>query len=236
MSSSRALILFDIDGTLLRGAGGHHKQALIDGIRQVTGLETHLNGVATSGMLDRDLISAMLGAAGHSDEQTQDALHEIAAACQSAYLANCAPDLSSAVCPGVRELLDELRKRGAVVGLVTGNLSAIGWKKMELAGLREYFSVGAFAEDGTTRALLAGIAWQRAINQGLIDSDAPVGLIGDHMNDVEAAKANGFTAIAVASGLTSAEALAESEPDILVHSLNELFLEERLDLLVLGVA
>jgi phosphoglycolate phosphatase-like HAD superfamily hydrolase len=177
----------------------------------------------------------MLSAARDSHGQTQDSLRDIVAACQSAYLANCAPDLSSAVCPGVRELLGELRQRGGALGLVTGNLSAIGWKKMDQAGLREYFSVGAFAEDGTTRARLAGVARQRAIEAALIDEHARISLIGDHMNDVEAAKANGFTAIAVASGLTPAEALAESKPDILIHSLKEL-LEGRFDLGVLGVA
>lgn len=235
MSRSRALVLFDIDGTLLRGAGGHHKQALIDGIRQVTGVETHLNGVSTSGMLDRDLIRHMLTAEGHSLRQTQAALREIVAACQGAYLANCAPDLSDAVCPGVHDVLAELRHRRAVLGLVTGNLSAIGWKKMEQAGLRQHFSVGAFAEDGIKRARLARVARQRAINAGLINRDAQTSLIGDHMNDVAAAKANGFTAIAVASGLTSAEALAQSQPDILIHSLDEL-LDGRLDLGVLGIA
>jgi phosphoglycolate phosphatase-like HAD superfamily hydrolase len=42
------------------------------------------------------------------------------------------------------------------------------------------------------------------------------------MNDVEAAKSNGFRAIAVASGLTPAHELARSQPDLLVHSLEEL--------------
>ena len=34
------LVLFDIDGTLIRRAGPHHRQALIDAVRHVTGLET----------------------------------------------------------------------------------------------------------------------------------------------------------------------------------------------------
>lgn len=217
-----SLVLFDIDGTLLRGAGGPHRQALIDGIRQVTGVETHLNGVSTSGMLDRDLIRHMLDAAGYAQRRTRTVMREVVAACQRAYVGNCADDLSSAVCGGVRELLEQLRQQRAVLGLVTGNLSEIGWKKMSQAGLHEYFAVGAFAEDGTTRARLARVARQRAIKAGLVGAQAKVSLIGDHMNDVAAAKANGFQAIAVASGLTPADELARSEPDILIRSLNEL--------------
>ncbi len=228
MSRRDALVLFDIDGTLLRGAGPHHKQALIEGIRQVTGVETHLNGVATSGMLDRDLIIHMLRASGYAQRRTRAALREIMNACQRAYVANCAPDLSGAVCAGVPEFLAELTKRGAVAGLVTGNLSDIGWKKVELAGLRQYFSVGAFAEDGASRTRLARIAWQRARKANLVSQAARVSLIGDHMNDIEAAKANGFQAIAVASGLTDARELAQAKPDVLVQSLYELELERLL--------
>jgi phosphoglycolate phosphatase-like HAD superfamily hydrolase len=173
-------------------------------------------------MLDRDLIANMLQAGGYSRRRTQAALRDIMQACELAYAADCAADLSSAVCPGVWELLRELAEAGAVAGLVTGNLSEIGWRKMELAGLRQYFSVGAFAQDGTSRARLARIAWQRARKAGLIGTEARVSLIGDHMNDIEAAKANGFQAVAVASGLTPAEELAAAEPDILVSSLNQL--------------
>jgi FMN phosphatase YigB (HAD superfamily) len=102
------LVLFDIDGTLLRGAGPHHKQALIDGIRQITGVETHLDGVATSGMLDRDLIVHMLRAGGYAHRRTRAALRQIMNACERAYASNCAPDLTSAVCAGAPEILAEL--------------------------------------------------------------------------------------------------------------------------------
>ncbi len=222
MTASRALVLFDIDGTLLRRAGPHHKEALIEGIRLVTGITTHLNGVPTSGMLDRDLIIQMLRAAGYAEAGANAAMNDIMTACQLAYMSNCAQDLRAALCPGVRELLAELKNRGAVNGVVSGNLAEIGWKKLELAGLRPYFSIGAFAQDGATRARLARIAWERARDAGLIEHSARVALIGDHMNDIEAAKANGFQAIAVASGLTPAEDLARAGPDVLVESLCDL--------------
>lgn len=228
MTQSCALVLFDIDGTLLRGAGPHHKQALIEGIRQVTGVETHLNGVPTSGMLDCDLITHMLHSAGYAEQRVNSSMQDIMTACQGAYMSNCAADLTAALCPGAPELLSELLRRRGIAGVVSGNLSEIGWKKMELAGLRRFFSVGAFAQDGITRARVARIAWQRARKAGLIDYNARVALIGDHMNDIKAAKANGFQAIAVASGVTPAEELARAHPDILVESLLDLDLNQLL--------
>jgi phosphoglycolate phosphatase-like HAD superfamily hydrolase len=209
-----SLVLFDIDGTLLRGAGRHHKDALLEGIRRVTGQMATFDGIDTSGQLDRDLIAALLGS-GYD-------INQIVAECQRAYLANCAADLSAFVCQGAREILAELQSQGAALGLVTGNLSAIGWRKMELAGLRGFFSLGAFSDDGHTRAQLAQVAATRARQRKLILDDCRISLIGDHQNDILAAKANGFQAVAVASGLTPIEQLRQFEPDILVSDLSEL--------------
>ena len=52
--------------------------------------------------------------------------------------------------------------------------------------------------------------------------DCRISLIGDHRNDVEAAKANGIRSIAVASGPMPAAELRSFEPDIFIESLTEL--------------
>lgn len=228
MISRTSLVLFDIDGTLMRGAGKQHKDALVEGIRRVTGRSTTLDGIGTAGALDRDLIAAMLRAAGESERRIRAVLTEAMRECEQSYTADCAADLSPFLCRDVRETLGELKSRGAVLGLVTGNLSAIGWRKIELAGLRPYFSVGAFAGDGRSRARLAQVAAQRARRTGLVDRSSRGSLIGDHANDVAAAKANGFQSVAVASGVLSREELAQAEPDILVEHLGELDLSRLL--------
>lgn len=215
-------MLFDIDGTLLRNAGAHHRLALAAGIRAVTGLETTLEGISTSGMLDRDLIRGMMRAAGASARLIERTMGEIVAAAVAHYGTNCTEELRGRVCAGAAEFLARLRGGGAVLGLVTGNLSAIGWRKMELAGLREFFSVGAFAEDGRTRARLARVALWRAIREGLVSKQCRVSLVGDHANDIAAAKANQFLAVAVATGLMPLSDLQEQQPDILVRDLTEL--------------
>ena len=209
--------MFDIDGTLLRGAGPHHKEALIEGVRRVTGLTPSFDGIDTAGKLDLDLIAALLKSA----RATGDA-HEIARESQRAYLENCLQDLSPFVCRGVRDVLVGLAERGAAMALVTGNLSAIGWRKMELAGLREFFRCGAFSEDGATRAQLVHIAGTRAREQGHAAAGCRISLIGDHRNDVEAAKANGIRAVAVASGPMPADELRSLGPDVFVECLADL--------------
>jgi phosphoglycolate phosphatase-like HAD superfamily hydrolase len=50
-------------------------------------------------------------------------------------------------------------------------------------------------------------------------------LIGDHPNDIRAARANGVRAIAVATGLVSADDLARHAPDMLVPDMRSLSVE-----------
>ncbi len=224
-----SLVLFDIDGTIMRGAGSLHKEALAEGIRRVTGITATLDGIPTAGMLDRDLIKLMLRASGQSKRLSVASMRQVVSACEEYYVDECRSDLTPYLCRGVSRTVAELKRRGAALGLVTGNLTAIGWKKIELTGLKPYFSLGAFAEDGTTRARLARLAASRARRLGLIDRHSRISLIGDHANDIAAAKANGFQSVGVATGVMSIDELARFEPDLLVPHLEELELGRLLE-------
>jgi phosphoglycolate phosphatase len=218
------LVLFDIDGTLLRKAGPHHREALVEAVRRTTGMATTTEGVPVQGMLDRDILAAMLTRAGASRALIRRKMPEMVATAQSIYVRRC-PDLRRKVCPGARMLLYRLFRRGVPAGLVTGNLTRIGWKKMERAGLRQYLRFGAFAERARDRAGLVRIAVRHARQQGWIQRGSPVALIGDHPNDIRAARANGVRAVAVATGLVSAEDLAAHSPDILAPDMRALSIE-----------
>jgi phosphoglycolate phosphatase-like HAD superfamily hydrolase len=223
MAPINALVLFDIDGTLIRRAGPHHRQALVDAVRQVAGVESTTEGVPVAGMLDHDILRTMMLRAGMKPGQIRRALPEVMRRAQLNYLRSC-PDLQRKVCPGVRQLLKRLQKR-AVIGLVTGNLTRIAWKKMERAGLKPYFRFGAFAEHAKDRAGLVRLAIRHARRKGWINGKGPISLVGDHPNDVLAAQANSVRSIAVATGIVDAAELAEHSPDVLVPDLRSLRLE-----------
>jgi len=221
------MVLFDIDGTLLRRAGPHHRQALVDAVRRETGLETTTEGIAVQGMLDRDILRSMLLTAGASEALVRRAMPRIVARAQRLYIRRC-PDLRSKVCPGARMLLYRLYQRGIPAGLVTGNLTRIGWRKMEQAGLRRYLRFGAFAELAPDRAGLVRIALAEARKQGWIDRNSPVALIGDHPNDILAARAHGVRTVAVATGLAPVSELQAHRPDLLVPDMRSLTLDQLL--------
>jgi phosphoglycolate phosphatase-like HAD superfamily hydrolase len=215
------LILFDIDGTLVRRAGPHHRQALVDAIRQVTGLDSTTEGIPVHGMLDPDILTRMMQAAGLDDEKIRAAMPQIIKAAQDIY-EHSVPDLRDKTCPGVSPLLENLRQRGTVLALVTGNLTRIGWRKLHRAGIDRYFQFGAFGEMAPTRGGLAKLAIERARRERLIDDSSPISLIGDAVQDVSAARENRIRAIAVRTGITPPAELEASAPDLLLDDLTHL--------------
>lgn len=217
----RALVLFDIDGTLVRRAGPHHREALVVAVRRITGIETTTEGIPVQGMLDPDILAAMMRRAGAASTTIRKAMPEVLRAAERYYLRVC-PALHSKHCPGVEPVLQRLARRGVLLGLVTGNLTRIGWRKLERAGLRSYFPFGAFGEMAKTRAGLARIAIREARHRGWIDRRAPVSLIGDAPSDVIAARANGIRAIAVQTGITPVAELRAQKPDFLLTNLRDL--------------
>lgn len=218
------MILFDIDGTLIRRAGPHHREALVEAIRSATGLETTTDHVPLHGMLDPDIIAQMLANAGAPPSLIRRAMPQIIARAQALYVRRC-PNLGRKVCPGVRRLLGHLRRRGVVIGLVTGNLTRIGWKKLECAGLKPFFRFGAFGEMSKDRSGLVRLAIRHARRRGWIDGGARICLIGDAPADIRAARANGIRSIAVATGISSPEELASFSPDLLLADLRSLRLK-----------
>ena len=224
MKQFDALVLFDIDGTLIRRAGPHHREALVEAVRRAAHVETTTEGVPVAGMLDREILTVMMRKAGMPRAAIQRVMPEVVARAQSIYVRRV-PDISRKVCPGVRSLLRRLTVRGVVIGLVTGNLSRIGWRKMERAGLRPYFRFGAFAEMARDRAGLVRIAIRQARRERWIDRDSNISLIGDHPNDVLAAQANGIRAVAVGTGIVSLDELESHAPHVLVPDLRELTIE-----------
>jgi phosphoglycolate phosphatase len=225
----RALILFDIDGTLVRRAGPHHRDALVQGVRRVTGLETTTAGIPVQGMLDPDILTIMLRNAKASRATIRQVLPEIQRAAERCYLRVC-PKIQDKHCPSVTAVLERLTRRGILLGLVTGNLTRIGWHKLQRADLRHYFRFGAFGEMAATRAGLARIAIREAKSRGWIGREAPIALIGDSPNDVIAARGNGIRSIAVRTGITPPAELEAERPDFLLRTLRDLRLrmvEER---------
>ena len=219
---SPSLVLFDIDGTLVRRTGPYHRLALEQSVRRVLGIETTTEGIPLHGMLDPDIIRGMLQAVRFSPADIAVAMPAILRAAEDAYLEAEIPDIRDKRCPAVPEVLDTLRQRGAVLALVTGNLPRIGWRKLERAGIHHYFRYGGFGGMAPTRGLLAKLAIEQARAEGLITPAARISLIGDAPQDIRAAQENGIQSISVRTGVTPPGDLEACRPDHLLEDLTRL--------------
>jgi phosphoglycolate phosphatase-like HAD superfamily hydrolase len=122
--------------------------------------------------------------------------------------------------PGVEDALAHLARKGALLGVATGNLEMIGWIKIEQAGLREWFRFGGFSDHFPIRAELVGDAARKA--RELAKPNASICVVGDTPRDIEAAHANQLPVIAVATGNFSFDTLLEGRPELCASSLADL--------------
>jgi phosphoglycolate phosphatase-like HAD superfamily hydrolase len=211
--------LFDIDGTLLRSRDRVHFDSFREGVERVTGFEVTLAGVPLAGNTDTAILREACRQAGIPPEVLEQRMGAILdAMCE--VVAKRRHDLDLVRMPGVEDVLRCLARRGALLGVATGNLETIGWIKIEQAGLREWFRFGGFSDRFPDRAELIGQAARKA--RELAGSDASVCVVGDTPRDIEAARANSLPVIAVATGRYSFDELLEHQPEVCATSLADL--------------
>jgi phosphoglycolate phosphatase-like HAD superfamily hydrolase len=209
------LLLFDIDGTLLGGAATAHAQALHEALQKVHRVDARAVKIPIdpSGRTDPEIARALLLSAGVSAEQIDERADQVREECCRAYARLVPADLSSAVLPGVPELLGWLAaEEGVVLGLLTGNYEPVARLKLRSAGLGHWFpsGQGAFGSDSEDRTSLPMLARRRAGPLGRPHPRERTLVIGDTPRDIACARADQVPVLAVATGRFDAEALGDA--------------------------
>jgi len=214
-----ALFLWDIDGTLLRGATAIHRDAFSHAYQAVYGLPLGLDGIAAGGRTDTWLLAEPLRRYGLSDAEIWTRMPDAFGEMQT-YVEQHLGDLNHCVLPGAREVLAELHVRGYVQALVTGNLSRIAMAKLRNAGIARYFDVGGFGEESEVRSQLVSVALRHAREAvGTRIELARSVVVGDTPFDLEAGQLNGTRTCGVATGGCSLQELEAAGADLLLPSL-----------------
>jgi phosphoglycolate phosphatase-like HAD superfamily hydrolase len=211
--------LFDIDGTLMNCTDAVHYFAFNDALSAVAGRPVTIDGVVAHGNVDVGILRDAFAAAGVEEEHWRPRLPEILERMRG-FVAERQSEFCISLLPSVREVLEHLRSRGAIVGTATGNLQAIGEVKLNRVGLLDLFDFGGWSDSCETRAEVFRKAAAQARN--LAQKDISLCALGDTPADVLAARANDLKVIAVSTGIYSYETLAAEKPDLLVGSLTEL--------------
>jgi phosphoglycolate phosphatase len=219
----KLLLLFDIDGTLVRGRPLTHQLALEEAAGSVFGLrvapgETPVSDVEPWGKTDRQILRDVLANAGLPAPRPDELERWERAACEAYERLEVADDEDGHA--DTAAALGRLRDAGHALALLTGNLEPIARRKLSLRGLGDYFppGQGGFGSDAELRPELVPIARARA-------GDAPprdTVLIGDTPLDVKAAAADGVRAIGITGHRFSARALLEAGAAATVDEIGEI--------------
>jgi phosphoglycolate phosphatase-like HAD superfamily hydrolase len=211
--------LFDIDGTLLRSRDRIHIDSFASSVQRITGFEVTLAGIVLHGSTDTAILREACQQAGIPSSLLESRVEAILEAMRNT-VSERRNEMDLVRMPGVEQVLDHLARRSALLGVATGNLEMIGWIKVEQAGLREWFKFGGFSDHFPVRSELIGQAAKKA--RELAGRNASVCVVGDTPRDIEAARANSLSVIAVATGNFSFEELLAHQPEVCASSLADL--------------
>jgi phosphoglycolate phosphatase len=220
------LVLWDIDGTLLRG-GGVARDVFDEAVTAVLGRHPGDHRVHMGGKTDPQIALEILAFAALEDAEAAAHLPAVVEALERG-LADAAEELRRGgyLLPGVPEVLRALDADPAVRSTVlTGNTQANALVKLAAFELTPWIDVeiGAFGSDDADRAALVPVALERARRlRGLDLGPEDVWVVGDTPRDLACARAAGVRCALVATGHSPLDELRATDADAVLEDLSDL--------------
>ena len=218
---SRRVVLFDIDGTLL-SAGPVSKRSFEAALREIFGTVGAAATYDYSGKTDPQIVRELMRGAGFSDEEIEKRRPRVLDRYRERLAASIVSE-DVVPKPGVLPLLEALdAEPAALLGLLTGNLEPNARVKLAPLDANRFFPFGAYGSDHEDRYRLPAIALERArqvFDLSLEGRDLVI--VGDSVHDVLCGRSLGVRAVAVATGRTSPERLAEVSPDVVLDDFSD---------------
>ena len=209
--------MWDVDYTLLRG-GGVAAEAWRLAFTEITGVAWRSTPIF-GGRTDMDICAEVFAAHGVTDCTPERFFVRYV---QRVELTRHLFAEQGALMPGVRDVLHRLGTDPNVVQtLVTGNVPEVAAAKVAAFELTGSFDaeVGGYGTDDSVRATLVRRSLERA-EAKYGERFTPV-VIGDTVNDITAALANGALAVGVATGSTRMADLALSGAHAVLPDLTD---------------
>jgi len=215
------LVLFDIDGTLIRTAGVG-VAAFGRALTATFGRPDVTDRIRFGGRTDPSLVRELFG---HAEvEPTPENIVRFFDAYVFWLDHLLTESRNGGPCPGVQTFIQRLRQLpgSPTIGLLTGNIRLGAEIKLRHYGLWDAFEMGAFGDDDADRNRLAGIARDRgsALHGCPLRGDEVL-VVGDTPLDIECGRAIGARVLAVATGGARPETLRQHQPDWLLSTLEE---------------
>jgi phosphoglycolate phosphatase-like HAD superfamily hydrolase len=218
------LLLFDIDGTLLKLQSNRSKVSFMNLLSNEFGREIPAKVLPSfAGMTDRLIIRLIAENVGYPLDELAKKIDKIEKAICDDFESFVRPELIH-VFPGAKELVEKLSTDPDFsLGLLTGNFKRNAYLKVRLIGLDHLFPFGAFGNDRENRNELPPIALERANKHHeseLFTSENCI-IIGDSERDIECGHSNNIAVLAVATGYQTLAELQEHQPDAAVEDFSD---------------
>ena len=211
-----ALILFDIDGTILRFRQPYSRSIFRDAMFELFNFDIAFEKMPSfAGMTDLRILREIADASGVEFSKIESEIEQVWDFLASRFEKICNADHIDLL-PGVAELIETLdRNPDFQLGLLTGNFQRAAYHKLKSYNLSEYFPFGAFGSDNEDRNALPALAIERAAQfyPEINFPDSKTIIIGDSPRDIECARSNGLPSLIVATGGFSRTELLSHEPD-----------------------
>jgi phosphoglycolate phosphatase-like HAD superfamily hydrolase len=215
------LVLFDIDGTLVR-TGGAGVKAFAKVFATEFGATDHFERLKFAGRTDVNLVREFF--LYHSIPPTPENFERFFSR-YIFWLDHILSISKTEACPGVWEFIYDLKELSErpLIGLLTGNIRLGAEIKLRHFQLWEAFEIGAFADDSEERDEIAAIARERGcrVLGKKLQADEVL-VIGDTPLDIRCGRAIGAKVLAVATGGATLEELIVHKPDWAVPDLRSI--------------
>jgi phosphoglycolate phosphatase-like HAD superfamily hydrolase len=212
------LLLFDIDGTLLH-ANGTGRTAIERALSDLCDQSISTEGISFSGKTDPQIMREILEA--NDLEATPSLVDEALAIYEATAHATFDPGAVNLL-PGTANLLNRLTALDVHLGLLTGNIESMAYKKLTAVALDRHFAFGAFGSDHADRHCLPPVAVRRAQDHtGRTFRRGEVAIVGDTEHDIRCGQGIGAFSVAVCTGRFTRHELAPHDPDVLLDDLSD---------------
>ena len=217
----KTLLLFDIDGTLLRAEDATRK-AMNRSFLDLFMVEKTIEDISFLGRTDPELFqeASVKLRGSRLDDGEYDSLVEQYLMFLPEELTRCAFRLM----PGVERLLAELSHRTDVIlGLETGNIEPAAYLKLQRGDIDRYFTFGGFGSDSPDRTELVQAAIARGrktAGNGITEKN--IFVIGDSSHDIAAGRDCGVNTIAVGTGRGDNNKLLDESPSYYLPDLSDI--------------
>ena len=218
----RPLVLFDIDGTLVKSGDKKLRKRFDHAFKSIYGVDHEVRWDMHEGAIDRQLFLEEMMFCGIAESVILERLADAYEAAYEYFHDNVDwKEYAAYELPHARDLLQVLWEQSHM-GVLTGNYAKLGWLKLEIINMKQFFPFGLFGNEAGKRTELAAQALPRATQHfGVEFAPRDIIIIGDTTRDIDCAREIGARVIATATGRISYEDLVQANPDLAVHDLSD---------------